>query len=170
MKRLILSMMVCTLISGCGLFKNTSKDLHVVKSGATVEKRNESELKVNDNSSSVDVNTSVRTSDKVKNTSLQADKIILNSDGSFEAEGNVKYELSESEKLRQLDSAFKKLQSDLSYYLKAKEESKSKETVYDKESHNESNVSGKPFIYGAIAFLIILIVGEWWFFGIGRRK
>lgn len=162
--------MVCTLISGCGLFKNTKKDVLISKSGVIVEQNHESELKVNDISSSVDVNTSVRTSDKVKNTSLQADKIKLNSDGSFEAEGNVKYELAESEKLRQLDSAFKKLQSDLSYYLKAKEEIKAKETAYYKEGQNESNVSGKPFIYGAIAFLIILIVCSWWFFGIGRRN
>ncbi|WP_144038177.1 hypothetical protein [Sphingobacterium sp. 1.A.4] len=170
MKRLILSMMVCTLINGCGLFKNTSKDLNVVKSGAEVEKRNDTKLEYQDNSQSLNVHTSVRTSDKIKNTTLQADRVNFNSDGSFTAEGNVKLDIEESEKLRQLDSAFKKLQSDISYYLSSKETLESKQNNYEKDLHKESKTSVKGIIAGGIAFLIILIGVAWWFFGFKRNK
>ena len=150
-------MMVCTLINGCGIFKNTSKDLNVVKSGVEVEKRSDTKLDYQDNNQSLNVNTSVRTSDKVKNTTLQANRVNFNSDGSFSAEGNVKLDIEESEKLRQLDSAFKKLQSDISYYLTSKETLESKQNNYQKDLNKESKPSGKGIIYGAIGLLIIIV-------------
>lgn len=155
MKRLIILMILCTLINGCGLFKNTKKDVLVSKSGASVEKREESELKVQDKSNSVEVTTSVKTNDKLKRTSLQADRVTFNSNGSFNAEGNVKLDVEESEKIRQLDSAFKKLKSDIDYYFLAEAASKEKQSTYEKETHKESTPSGKAIIYGAIGLLII---------------
>jgi|GEM_PF-1413089 len=170
MKKLITLVIVCTLINGCGLFKNTSKDVLISKSGVSIEQSSDQELKVKDNSQSVDINTNLKTSDKVKNTTIQADKLNLRPDGSFEAEGNVKYQLAESEKLRQLDSAFKSLQSDMEYFLKASQAIKEKVTTYDKEVHKESKPSGKGIIYGTLALLVFVIIVAWWFFGIGKAK
>jgi len=154
--------MVCTLINGCGLFKNTSKDVLVSKSGASVEKRNESELNFKDNSESLEVNTSLKTNDKLKRTSLQADRVWFHQDGSFNAEGNVQLDVEESEKIRQLDSAFKKLKSDIDYYFRAESASIEKSDSYEKEVHKESKPSGKSILVGAVAILIV-ILGIMWY-------
>lgn len=167
MRRAIILVIVCTLINGCGLFKNTRKDVLVSKSGASVEKRNESELNFKDNSSSINVNTSLKTNDKLKRTSLQADKVNFNSDGSFNAEGNVQLDVEESEKIRQLDSAFKKLKSDIDYYFRAESVAKEKVDSYQKEVHKESKPSGKGILVGAVAILIV-VLGIMWYVTKGK--
>ncbi|GEM67550.1 hypothetical protein SMI01S_11560 [Sphingobacterium mizutaii NBRC 14946 = DSM 11724] len=150
-------MIVCTLISGCGLFKNNSKNLLIAKSAVELEQRKSTELDFRGKSNVLDINTSVKSIDKLKRTNIKADKVNFNSDGSFNAEGDVQLDIEESEKLRQLDSAFKKLQSDISYYLTSSEELKTEKTDYKKDLAKISEPSGKGVFSGMIAFLGIIL-------------
>lgn len=168
--RVIILIILCALISSCGVFKNTSKDVFKEKSGFEAEHNVKSEIDLQDNSILKEVNTSIRSSHSVKGRVLSADKIIFNTDGSFSAEGNAQYEGIDVETKNESDSSQTDALSALSIKEKTSDKGKVKAEESVKTVNKESKPSSKGIITGAIAVLLVVIVCAWWFFGIGKKK
>jgi cobalamin biosynthesis Mg chelatase CobN len=170
MKKLILLTIICTLISGCGLFRKKTKQVDISKSEQTSDVRVKAELDYTDNSKSVEVITSFQREFTIGGYIVSADSIIFNSDGSFKAKGNAKMSGDYSSGKSVNDSTSKVVESDVKLQSKSDSTDKKKEKHYDKEVVTESEPSGKAFIYGAVAVLIVVIGFLWWFLKGMRKK
>ena len=168
MRIILLSILICILVSGCGLFKKTTKHKEEVIS--------KKEFQVTDNSKeSLKANQQVTVSDKSltinksgTRSTIKGEKIKIDEKGNIECENCEINQEKQNENQNQKDSvAFSQSNIDYSKVadLRIKESSKD----VDKKSSSVSEPSGKAIIYGSIAALI-LILGLLWYFGIKRKS
>ena len=82
MKHITILLIICTL-SGCGLFKKSSKDIQ--KHTEKIEQSSDKQTNIDhqDNSKSIEVNTRVSSELTVNGYKVTADAIKFNTDGSF---------------------------------------------------------------------------------------
>jgi uncharacterized protein YxeA len=163
-KILILLTIICTLISGCGLFRKKTKQVDISKSEQTSDVRVKKELDYTDTSKSAEVNTSFRKEFAIGGYIVSADSIIFNSDGSFKAKGNAKMSGDYSSGKTVNDSTSKLVDSNIKLQLKSDSTAKKKDKQHDKEIVTISEPNGKASIYGAVAVLII-VLGICFYFG-----
>lgn len=168
MKKLILLLTICTLISGCGLFKKTTKHKE-----ETLRKR---DLQVSDNSKeSLKANQQVKVCDKSltinksgTRSTIKGEKIKIDEKGNIECENCEINQEKQNENQNQKDSvAFSQSNIDYSKVadLRIKESSKD----VDKKSSSVSEPSGKGIIYSSIGALIVGL-GLLWYFGVKRKS
>lgn len=150
-------MIVCTLINGCGLFKNTKKDLRLVKSGVEVEVKKEGEVKSEDRSTSTESKSSDKMESSNNDYQVEADEIIINPDGSITAKGKAKAKGKASGNKSEKIEESKEVKRDVKVAAKVSEQGKATAETYDKDFHEESKTSGKAIIYGAIGVLIVVL-------------
>jgi uncharacterized protein YxeA len=167
-KILILLTIICTLISGCGLFRKKTKQVDISKSEQTSDVRVKKELDYTDTSKSAEVNTSFRKEFAIGGYIVSADSIIFNSDGSFKAKGNAKMSGDYSSGKTVNDSTSKLVDSNIKLQLKSDSTAKKKDKQHDKEIVTESEPNGKGILLGLIGFGIVAL-GILWYLGIRRK-
>lgn len=163
MKKLILLTIICTLISGCGLFRKKAKQVDISKSEQTSDVQSKVELDYSDKSKTAEVNTSLTSEFVVNGYKVKAKGVKFNSDGSFSADEAEIDGLALAEKSKK-DSIARFVDSNIRYGEIAEERVKTKDKQFDKEVVTESEPSGKAFIYGAVAVLIVFLGVLWWIF------
>lgn len=175
MKRLILLTIVCTLISGCGLFKKTTKVEEKQVNKVEVEHNRseniEAEQKTKEESNVSDKSTERTKRDIDSYTSIEADEIEI-TEGGIKAKGNVKYsgnltDKSENERKSDLTATQKK-ESDAKYSNETKEGNKEEIKQESKQVEKVSEPSGKGIMVGwigAAVFVIILL----WYLGVKKK-
>jgi len=169
MKKLILLTIICTLISGCGLFRKKTKQVDITRSEQTSDVRVKAELDYTDNSKSAEVNTSFRKEYTIGGYIVSADSIIFNSDGSFKAKGNAKMSGKQLNAKESNDSTSKMVDSNVKLQSKSDSTTKKKDKQLEKEVVTESEPSGKGILFGWIGFGI-LAMGIMWYLGFNRRR
>lgn len=175
MKRLIILVIVCTLINGCGLFKKTTKVEEKQVNKVEVE-HNRSESTEGRQNSREESNVSGKSAERTRKdidsyTSIEADEIEITESG-IKAKGNVKYsgnltDKSENERKSDLTASQKK-ESDAKYSNNVKEENKGEIKQESKQVEKVSEPSGKGIIVGwigAAVFVIILL----WYLGVKKK-
>lgn len=168
MKKLILLTIICTLISGCGLFRKKTKQVDISKSEQTSDVQSNVELDYSDKSKTAEVNTSLTSEFVVNGYKVKAKGVKFNADGSFTADEAEIEGLALAEKSRK-DSIARFVDSNIKYGEIAEERVKTKDKQYDKDIDIQSEPSGKAFIYGAVAVLIVVLGILWWFFKGAKR-
>lgn len=169
MKKLILLTIICTLISGCGLFRKKTKQVDILKSEQTSDVRVKAELDYTDNNKSAEVNTSFRKEFAVGGYIVSADSIIFNSDGSFKAKGNAKMLGDYSSGKTVNDSTSKLVDSNIKLQSKSDSTEKKKDKQEVKEILHTSSPSGKGIVWGGVAVLIVAL-GVMAYLGLGKFK
>src|SRR5690606_24651162 len=162
MKKLILLTIICTLISGCGLFRKKTKQVDISKSEQISDVRVKAELDYIDNSKSAEINTGFRKEFTIGGYIVSADSIIFNTDGSFKAKGNAKMSGDYSSGKTSNDSTSKVVDSNVKLQLKSDSTEKKKDQQLDKQIVTESEPSGKALFYGALCLFIIFFAGWMW--------
>ncbi|MGA6117415.1 hypothetical protein [Sphingobacterium anhuiense] len=181
MKKRILLLTICTLISSCGLFKKTTKKIntseHVVKKQESSQS-SKKESEVSSESSQKKENESVKERDQRdldSQTSIEADEITVDKNGNVSAKGKAKLINNKKDRGKSEKDSNKALGSTNSKNVAkvTSEESKGRKEGEKKDkakTHDTvSEPSGKGIIYGAIGILIILF-GMLWYFRIKRNK
>lgn len=165
MKKIIL-LITILILSSCGLFKNTSKDLAINKSSLSAEKRVERDIKEIDKSTLNEVSTGVSREVNFNGYKVKADKVKLNPDGSIEAEGGVSLEGNSSNEKNQKDSTNRQEKNNKELSNKSNESSKEEQRDYHKELHKESTPSIKGMLWfwigGGIFVVIVGIAIAFW--------
>jgi uncharacterized protein YceK len=156
MKKLILLTIICTLISGCGLFRKKTKQVDISKSEQTSDVQSNVELDYSDKSKTAEVNTSLTSEFVVNGYKVKARGVKFNSDGSFTADEAEIDGHALAEKSRK-DSIARFVDSNIRYGEIAEERVKTKDKNFDKDVATQSEPSGKAFVYGAIAVLIVVL-------------
>ena len=181
MKKLILLLTICTLISSCGLFRKTTKTVNSSEHIEKVEQFDESKKKENESSFESSQKKEAEKSserdqrDLDSHTSIEAEKITIDKSGNIIAEGGVKLTnnkkdrgKSEKESNRALESTNNKnTKKASSEELKSNisQQAKRKDVVKD----SVSEPSSKGIIFGTIGVLIV-IVGLLWWFGVKHKS
>lgn len=176
---LLIILMICTL-SGCGLFKKTSKDIQKHEESAKIEQKKESIKETNEQSneqSNKKTNEQIQERDKRdidSETTIEADRIRIDKKGNITADGNAKLnnklkDKGESEKNANKDvveDSSKQTTIDTKEEIKESVKVEIKQKDYSKEVESETDFWG--VIAGGIVFLGLVIGVAWWF--LGRRN
>lgn len=167
MKKLILLTIICTLISGCGLFRKKTKQVEESKIEQTSDVRVKAELDYSYNSKSAEVNTSFQREFIIGEYNVSADSIIFNSDGSFKAKGNAKMSGKHLNAKESNDSTSMVVDKGIKLQSKSDSTEKKKDKQEDKSVINKSSPSLKGVVFTVI---IILMVVYFIIFKIKRKK
>jgi len=161
MKHILLLLMIC-ILSGCGLFKKTSKD--VTKHSEVTEQSSEKKTNIvfQDQSKSLEVNTSVSTEVLINGYTVKADAIKFNPDGSFDAKGNVSMTGNNEWKRNKQDSAAAIRSAYINLEQKEVETSKQSQEVKDYSKEVKSETDGWGLIFGAFGVLVVVVGVVWW--------
>lgn len=166
--RITLTLLICILVSGCGLFRKTTK--HKVE---TLSKR---ELQVSDNTKeSLEANQQVTISDKSltinksgTKSKIRGEKITIDNKGNIECQNCEVEQEKQNENKHQKDSAsFSKANIEYAKKVNLKLKEIGKDT--SSKVNVVSDASGKGIIYGSIALVIVVIL-ILWYFGIKPKK
>ena len=166
--RIALTLLICILLSGCGLFRKTTKYKE-----ETLSKK---ELQVTDNSKeSLTANQQVTISDKTliinksgTKSTIKAEKITIDNKGNIECQNCEVEQENQNENQLQKDSvAFSN--SNIEYAKAADIRLKESSKDLKKNSESISEPSGKGIIFGAIG-VILLVSFLFWCFGVKKRK
>lgn len=161
MKHIAILLIICTL-SGCGLFKKTSMEIdkHVEK----IEHSSDKQTNIDhlDNSKSIEVNTSVSSELTVNGYKVTADAIKFNTDGSFDAKGNVSMTGNSEWKREKQDSTSKEVQSDVKVKESTTEKVKQVHEVKDYSKQTKSETDFWGIIAGAIGVLGLALGLIWY--------
>lgn len=179
--RIALTILICILVSGCGLLRKTTKKVNSTEHVAKTEESSESKKKSSEVSSESSQKKESETTnereqrDLDSQTSIQADKITVDKDGNLKAEGNAKLTNNKKDRGKSEKDSNKAIESsnnkaaakDTSEHSKGNKKGQTKDE--DKKQNTISEPSGKEIIYGAIGFLII-VFGIMWYFGVNRKR
>lgn len=180
MKKIILLILICTLINGCGIFKKTSKDVKKVEQFGKTEQLREAKNQENEQSkeqSSTTTNEQVQEREKndIDNeTTLEADEIDIDDKGNIKARGGAKVTKKQKEKSEKETNAnkatqediFKEITKDSQEQKKEQAKQETKAVDYSKETISETDFWG--VIAGAIGVLIV-VFGICWYFGVKKK-
>ncbi|TDQ79596.1 hypothetical protein [Sphingobacterium yanglingense] len=181
MKRIILSLIICTLINSCGLFKRTEKKVDRVKVAAVVEKSSESKTggiestNTQTQSKSTEQSKERQEHDINSDTKLEADEINIDSQGNISAKGGAKLTNKTNTKgknekdITKQDSTGTTIQADKISFEESNDWYKEQFKSDDTKKETVSSPSGKGIIFGAVSVLII-VFGVLWWFGVKRKK
>lgn len=158
MKKVLISMMVCILISSCNLFKKTAKEKFEFRQGYELDSTTNLNIKFKDLSQSGAKISSINTSRNLSSKIIKADRIKINADGSLEAEGNAEYTGFDKKENETLDEEENFRNSNIYYSNEAENRMKKKETLKVEKNEITSEVSGKGIIYAVLIVGIVCIV------------
>lgn len=162
MKRItILLLIICTL-SGCGLFKKTSKKVEKHSEVTEQSSTKQTNIDYQDQSKFLEVNTSVSSEVSINGYVVKADAIKFNPDGSFEASGGVSLTGSNEWKKQKQDSTAALRNTDISLKEKINESEKQSHEIkdYSKEVKSETDFWG--IIAGACG-VVVVVIGVVWY-------
>ncbi|WP_099369586.1 hypothetical protein [Sphingobacterium sp. 1.A.5] len=172
--RIFIMVMVCALLTGCGLFKK-SKKIDKTLSSIEVSK----DVKVSTDTkkeqvdrSKTDVKSNVQSDESTKVYPTKGTEVKINPDGSmtFHADSII-------QKARRNSNEAKNIANDIKNTLDQKADSASNENGKLEQKQSSFVKNSEPDKWGifvskigwAIAFLVILIGVCWWFFGMKKK-
>lgn len=169
-------------MSGCSIFKRTEKKIDKVEQSAKVERseeqqKSESENRKEDSKSSESTQYNERDQRDIDSqTTIEADNISIDKDGNISAIGNAKISNKTKDKGASEKNENKTVHSSSgveaykqsSDQSKQTEEQENKQKVANKETVSSPSLKG--IISGTVAFVLLVIVMAWWFFGVGKKK
>ncbi len=173
--RILLVVLVCALLTGCGLFKKTKR---IDRQLDAVEVTKDVQVKTASESEKID---KTKTEESRREESEGNTKIYPKpgTQTTVAPDGSVTGEIdSVVNNVKKKTDAARNIAADLKETLRKKSDSTaSSDSTGHKETYNLDKVS-KPdgvgilsnYIGWAIFLLIIIIVGAWWFFGVGKKK
>jgi len=173
MKHITILLIICTL-SGCGLFKKTSKDIQKHEESAKIEQKKEYTKETNEQineQSKKTTNEQVQERDKRdidSETTLEADEIIIDDKGNISAKGNAKLNNKLKDKGEKETNANKGVVEDKSRQTTIDTKEVNKESVkeevkqkdYSKQTKSETDLLG--IIAGAIGVLGLALGLIWY--------
>lgn len=177
---LLIILMICTL-SGCGLFKKTSKDIQKQEESTKIEQKKESVKETKEQSnehSNKKTNEQIQERDKRdidSETTLEADRIRIDKNGNIIADGNAKLNNKLKDKGESEKNANKDVVEDSSKQtiIDMKEESKESVKEEIKQKDYSKEVKSETDFWGVIAggiVIALLVAGGLWYFGIRPKK
>ena len=180
--RIIILIILCAIISSCGVFKRTERRIDRVEQSAAVEFSRDVHKGVVENSSDLSTskeqtNTKEREQRDIDSqTTVEAEEISIDKDGNLSARGNARLTNNKKDKGSNEKEVNKLLsssnESETNKESTESDKHKEKQEIKSKDINKEtvSKPSSKGIITGAIAVLLVVIVCSWWFFGIGKKK
>ncbi|WP_313418846.1 hypothetical protein [Sphingobacterium multivorum] len=174
MKHWLALSLICLLISGCGLFKKSTKTLNTVEQVNKVEFLSESNEQVKSEITGEVVVKSAEQKqiqkDIDESTTVTADEIEIKPDGSIKATGAVKLNQNRTDKgISNENKAIDRTDRYTGHIDATKEnkQQRKQETKYKvKDTHVQSEPKGTSFIYFWLAIGLAVCLVIWWI----RRK
>lgn len=180
--RVIILIILCAIISSCGVFKRTERRIDRIEQSSVVEMSKDVHKGVVESSSDLSTskeqtNTKEREQRDIDSqTTVEADEINIDKDGNLSARGNARLTSNKKDKgtiekegVKMVDaSSLSETNKESTEIDKQKGRQEVKYSDVNKES--VSKPSSKGIITGVIAVLLVIIVCAWWFFGIGKKK
>ncbi|MCY4781742.1 hypothetical protein ORI89_19000 [Sphingobacterium sp. UT-1RO-CII-1] len=180
MKKLILVLAICTLISSCGLFRKTTKSSdsrkaeHEVVNNVEETKQVETTKNSTENTNTNEKSNEQQTHNIDSDTQVTADEINVDKDGNISAKGNAKLDQKRKDKgtkdkASETNINTNKVIEEIGKTIEQiKGEYKEKSKEKDKSKESEVEPSGKGIMFGAIGVLIV-VFGVLWYFGVKRK-
>lgn len=169
MARVILYLMICGLISSCGLFKRTEKATFTSKAGYSMELKEEVKGEVHSTLSTLETREVDRQSYSDGEHEITADEVHVYATGNVSAKGSVSYrgkiKVGQTGKEKETVASTSTVDSNVTSTLSEKGSS----TAVVKTTEKKAEPSAQGIIYGAIAVLIV-VLGVMYYLGIKRKK
>ncbi|SMG32507.1 hypothetical protein [Sphingobacterium psychroaquaticum] len=169
MARVILYLMICGLISSCGLFKRTEKATFTSKAGYSIERKDEVKGEVHSTLSTLEARETDRQSYSDGEHEITADEVHVDAAGNVSAKGGVSYKgkIKAGQTGKEKETFANTSTVDSNVTSTISENASNREVV--KTTENKAEPSGQGIIYGAIAVLIV-VLGVMYYLGIKRKK
>lgn len=178
--RALYLILICALLSGCGLFKKTTKSSdsrkaeHEVVNNVEETKQVETTKNSTENTNTNEKSNEQQTHNIDSDTQVTADEINVDKDGNISAKGNAKLDQKRKDKGTKDKASETNINTNKAIeetgktteQIKGEYKEKSKEKENSKESEVEP--SGKGIMFGATGVLIV-VFGVLWYFGIKRK-
>jgi len=149
--------MVCTLISGCGLFRKKTTTLNRQQIDLVEQSQSNVSLTGKLEGNNLMITQFDKTSSSEENTIIEADEINVDKDGNISAKGAT---LKQNKKSSESDNSHKKQfeETKADFSLQADSSGLNKGSTEKVQKETKTDASAKGILWGMVAVIVILFI------------
>lgn len=160
--------MICTLISGCGLFRKKTKTVNREQIELAEESSSSVSLSGELKSAKQTLTQANKTNMTEETTTIEADEIHIDKDGNISAKGA---KLSRNKRGKEKDNSKQLIRESAEAIITSRSDNsdKKKASIDVVDKSTKSDASSKGIVWGTIAFLGVVLFFLW-YFGVKRKR